>query len=422
MGTVRRRTGLGRGMNSSVGCASRFSGSRKAYGFSRSMGMSVRHPSFCGTGEGRDHITCLLCRKEFQAITSTHLFRKHEFDPSHPVLEYKRRFGLKVAKSHETLRRAKAGISSHFERLGRRWTRARVKRQILESWKLGKPLNSSWVAKRRQDLMMGATHLYGSWARAIIACGLPYERVRLTKTWSRNAVLDSLRRIASAGRSFHASIPRREREALQQAGRKLFGSWDAALGEAGVDPEKFRKSRRWSRAAVVTAIRKLPGPLRSREARELDSGLVSAAQKLFGKWCRAVRCSGMTYPHRWPARKWPRPKILETIRDRARRGRSVTSGAIESELSGLWEAGSREFGSWKSAVLAAGVEYPEREWCWKWPPRRVLGAIRKRIARGLSLRAECVRTEERGLVEAARRAFGTWAGAVRAAGEARPRR
>jgi hypothetical protein len=133
----------------------------------------------------------------------------------------------------------------------------------------------------------------------------------------------------------------------------------------------------------------------------------------------AVQFSGRKYPGRWKARRWPREKIPDAIWHRARHGRSVASGVIESKLSGLWEAGGPEFGSWKSAVRAAGVEYPRREWKWKWPPLRILDLIRKRISRGQSLRAGHVHSEEKGLLDAAKRTFGSWARAIREAGARR---
>jgi hypothetical protein len=115
-------------------------------------------------------------------------------------------------------------------------------------------------------------------------------------------------------------------------------------------------------------------------------------------------------------KKWPRGRILEEIRIRADAGLSVSSSVIEEQMSGLWDAARREFGTWPRAVALAGIEYPSREWSWKWPRSRILEAIQDRNRKGQSLVNGDVRREVKGLSDAARRGFGNWAKALKAAG------
>jgi hypothetical protein len=263
---------------------------------------------------------------------------------------------------------------------------------------------------------VGSEVRFGSWADAITACGLTYESVRLRQTWSLRKILQSIRRMAARRQEVNYASVSRSSPRLAQAGKAWFGSWSAALKRAGIDPEQVRKHRRWSPARVISAIRALPCPLRMDEMERVDSGLVYAARKHFGSWPDAVQKAGVRYPPAYPPKKWTREHILEVIQTRSRFGLSVKSGDIEENLSGLWEAGRREIGTWPQAVAMAGAKYPERQWSWKWPRERILEVIQRRARARRSLRNGVVRKQERGLVEAAGRSFGSWTAALGAAG------
>ncbi len=367
-------------------------------------------------GEGRRFISCRLCLRTFQAITATHLVRKHQFDPDHPILDYRERVRTRQTRCLDSLGRLRKGIRGHFERIGRRWTRKRVVEVIRNMLKDRRPLNSAWVSEHRNDLMMAAMHHFRSWERAIRAAGLVYESIRLVRSWSEREITDALRKMARDGEAMNSAAASRRSPALVQAARKRFGNWSAALRRVGIDPEKVAKARRWSRARILEAIRSLPRPLRAYEIKRIASGLEHAAKTRFGSWAFALRRAGFAYPKLYEAKRWPRQKVLETIRARSREGRPIRSRDIEEELNGLWEAGRREFGSWPEAVAAAGVAYPAREWKWKWPRSRVLEVLQERVQACRPLGRSSVEREVRGLVRAAQRCFGSWPRALEAAG------
>lgn len=108
-------------------------------------------------------------------------------------------------------------------------------------------------------------------------------------------------------------------------------------------------------------------------------------------------------------RQWTTEKVLEEIRRRRDRGLSLA--ATWSENPRLYAAAVRYLGSWRQALLAAGVETkPNRSWT----RQSVLDAIRSRHARGLPLSR--VWAEEKPLFQAAVRRFGNWGNALQAAG------
>jgi hypothetical protein len=75
----------------------------------------------------------------------------------------------------------------------------------------------------------------------------------------------------------------------------------------------------------------------------------------------------------------------------------------------LYSVAKTHFGSWRNAVLAAGLQVKRR----RWSKQTVADEIRSRARQGLSLSSRC--RENHLLVAAAIRYFGSWRQAVRAA-------
>ncbi len=370
------------------------------------------------SGEGIDYVTCRHCRIQYKVIGWAHLVRAHGYDPEHPIQEYKNRFGVTRAISIDTLRRRKASLSVHFERQGRRWTRGRVKQEILRSHRRGVDL--SWPAMRQRfpELVWSAGRLLGSWEKAVRACGIAYDRLRVHRAWTPRRLIEAIREFRKRGLPVNVAFVRARDYGLLQAAISRWGNWGKALKQAGMNPDAARVRRLWTPAAILDAIRKPGRVVGYREIRARDSGLLDAAMRHFGSWRAAVVSAGLAYPRRNPPRKWPREKILQEIRRRSGKGLSVRSTEIQKECRGLGAAGQREFGNWPRAVFAAGVPYPRRIGGWKWPRERILTEIRDRAARKMNVSNGAIKAAAGGLWWAGRREFGTWRGAVEAAGVA----
>jgi hypothetical protein len=76
----------------------------------------------------------------------------------------------------------------------------------------------------------------------------------------------------------------------------------------------------------------------------------------------------------------------------------------------------RYFGSWKAAIEAAGFDYDKVVRIKRWTPEEVLAEIRALYRQGADLRPSAVAKHHQTLLVAARKRFGTWAKAVKAAG------
>lgn len=172
----------------------------------------------------------------------------------------------------------------------------------------------------------------------------------------------------------------------------------------------------WSRETIIRYLveRHAKGLPMSRSANRVDLLLHAAARRIFGSWKNAIQSAGIP-PHTViPGERWSPPRVLTMIRHLAKKDRQLTHAELDRRYRSLASSARRHFGSWRKAVLAAGVEPIRLRKVVPWSPDRVMEFILTR-----ALRNECLiarRIEPRSVVAAARRLFGSWQAAIQAAG------
>lgn len=91
----------------------------------------------------------------------------------------------------------------------------------------------------------------------------------------------------------------KEHPRLYSNARKAFGSWKKALEACGIDYEKARNYKKWSREEVAKEIKRLYLSGHTLRPKDLRKGgatkLISAANYHFGSWSKAVKHSGIYY-------------------------------------------------------------------------------------------------------------------------------
>lgn len=188
---------------------------------------------------------------------------------------------------------------------------------------------------------------------------------------------------------------------LYRAARKWFGSWREAVLTAGVTA---KLPRRWTRDAVLDTIRRRHqhGPPLNQVWKD-DQPLFQAAFKQFGSWHTALQAAGLAVTS---PRRWSRERVLQALQDHYRRGQVKV---YEFDV-GLADAGRRYFGNLNNALEAAGLSPPPG----RWNERKIIAMIQDYYVKGLPL--EFRGCKDRFLAEAAKRHFGSWRAAVAAAG------
>ncbi|HSE83663.1 MAG TPA: hypothetical protein VLB01_03855 [Thermodesulfobacteriota bacterium] len=95
-----------------------------------------------------------------------------------------------------------------------------------------KPINA---AKEYPKLYLRARKVFGSWRKALEACGINYEESRNRKKWSREKVLKEIRNLHESGQSLRpCNLRGNGMISLRSAATYHFGSWRKAVETCGV--------------------------------------------------------------------------------------------------------------------------------------------------------------------------------------------
>jgi hypothetical protein len=280
-----------------------------------------------------------------------------------------------------------------------KWTRQSVLDAIRARHEQGLPLRG--ITSRDLALYAAAQRHFGSWAEAMRAAGQPWKA---KQTWSAEQVLAAIRRRHQQNISLRrVSITDRR---LSYAAWKHFGRWANAVAAAGIADGW---QRTWSRQRLIALLETYGTPDQPLSSRDVSVTVRRVAAEWFGSWHDALAAIGRTSPRPRPASptRWTNEAILAAIRERARQGASLRMKTNKI----LASAAVRHFGSWSGALRAAGVQPSTRR---IWTSNRVLKEIQAWDRLGAF--AEGGRLEDHGLVRAARRRFGSWRGALVAAG------
>ncbi|MGE5594310.1 MAG: helix-turn-helix domain-containing protein [Betaproteobacteria bacterium] len=234
-------------------------------------------------------------------------------------------------------------------------------------------------------------------------------------TWTRESVIEAIRRRRADGLLINYQAAVRDDEKLTGAARRLFGSWNAALAAAGFDPETIKREARqgpklprdsWTKEMVIEGIRQAAREgqdLAAHRMQKWNSSLVATGQRLFGSWREALIAAGYAPDLIQRVHEWTNEEILERIRMLAANGADLSDRTASAYDAGFQAAASKRFGSWAAALEAAGVSYDEVRRTAKWSRSKVLEAIREG-------------RRDRVMQYIARDYFPSWSAALRAAG------
>jgi len=342
-----------------------------------------------------------------------------------------------------------------FPKLWRcRWTKTLIIDHLQKAHAAGQWVYRSGLGDEK--LARAAANHFGTWRKAVRAAGLDPSLARTpARKWDRQFVIDGIRQRHQQG---NLKATYREDRPLFHAAVQYFGNWYKALNAAGVadrpgfkiwtDSRIHKELRDWakgkSRRGVRTELPQL-GDAVTRKYGSIDAGLellgvapqprswtkrrvieqiqkhymsggklqlsgcgdirlTEAAKRRFGSWRGAVVAAGLGSKHQpGPARiSWSKAKVIEAIQRRHIAGRSL--GAVHREDSRLYEAAKLHFGNWRAACRAAGLDASRT----RWSKELVIQRVRDRIAQGLSISSAAIVREDSALAGAIWRFFGNY--------------
>jgi hypothetical protein len=368
-------------------------------------------------------VVCELCGEYFRTISYTHLRFAHDWTMDRPIEAYKRRFRLESADSELTRHRKSAAITESCVARGLHWDKERVLRTIRAARRKKISFSFPSLQKHYPGLYNGARVRFGSWPAALHAAGLDHLKIfSHHPTWTKEEMLAYIRQEYEAGRLRKGKKAGIRYARARPAACRLFGSWAAALEAAGV-PRLRRPDRKWTKSEVRKVIRRRArdrkGLGRSTVEADVGRSMVTNAEKLFGTtWNELVRSLGHEPGHR----PWSTERVIQGIRRRSERRRPLNAGAVRETDSALHLYGCKYFGSWDDALRAAGEDPETARVKRRWSQEVILSDIRELAAAGASLRFTDVRRWRPALISAVKRCMNvSWGRTVRMAlGEASP--
>lgn len=305
----------------------------------------------------------------------------------------------------------------------RQWTEPDILGALREAHARGEDMSLRRFRAAHAKLVGAATGHFGSYARAIGAAGISYAKVRRARIWTESEILAALRRRHRAGKDLSTAGMERQCPSLLRTAAHHFGSYRQAVDRAGIDYVSVsrRVLEHWTSRQVLDGLRRLHAQgvaLAEKQVAARDRKLAVAARRLFGSYRKAIEAIGFEYDQVRCShvRVWGRKRIVQLLRELYREGRDLRVSRVMKEVPGLANAAYAYFGSYRKAVLAAGLKYPPIKNPGPWTASRVLRAIQERHTRGDDLRYSQLLAADEALVWAARHYFGTYGGAVAKAG------
>ncbi|MFA4028625.1 MAG: hypothetical protein GDYSWBUE_000641 [Candidatus Fervidibacterota bacterium] len=116
-------------------------------------------------------------------------------------------------------------------------------RRLYNEGKLNE-ISSAW--KTHPQLFRRARHRFGSWQKAIEAAGLSYSDIVKRRKWTKEQIIEEIKRLYNEGKDLRISVIQKEYPSLLASAqsKRYFGSWRAAVEAAGIDYEGMVKGRR----------------------------------------------------------------------------------------------------------------------------------------------------------------------------------
>jgi hypothetical protein len=143
--------------------------------------------------------------------------------------------------------------------------------------------------------------LFGKWHRTLHAAGLDADDISRYRHWDRDSIVFELKSRARDDESLSSGALQTDDPGLHAAAIRHFGGYDAALRAARFDPDKFRLRRRWDKGQVIKCIKAAARggkDLSDSRVRRESPALYGASIRLFGTFTAARGAAGVKFSSR----------------------------------------------------------------------------------------------------------------------------
>jgi len=213
----------------------------------------------------------------------------------------------------------------------------------------------------------------------------------MRRKWSKETVIEEIRRRHAAGLSLGYTDTVADDEALTGAARRGFGSWYAAVEAAGVNSEvykrKYEQKMRWDKPTLLAEIKRYAeqgGNLSAGSVRKHYSRLYSAATIYFGSWKNALKELGIEYEDVRLTQEWTPERVIQTILEANKRGADLSDRTVSTLRQDLYGAAATHFGSWHEALKQAGIDPEKARRTETWNREKLIETARRAYECGIT--------------------------------------
>jgi Homing endonuclease associated repeat len=294
------------------------------------------------------------------ADTARRYVNVHSCECGEPILARDARLCRRCSSRHRT-RWGRVFTEPEIIAAIRRWAKLEGRAPAIVDWR---PADQGGHPRWERDCprfppRSHVTRRFGSWNAALQAAG--FDRPR-PPAWSDEEILARLRAWARE-RGFAPSSVEWDGSPDRDVISRRFGAWNAALHQAGLEPRFVR--RRWTDEDILDGLRRWEldhgRPPRSMDRVGFGGEYPSPALVVtrFGSWRQALIAAGLE-PGNPPA--VTKEAIIDALRSyHANHGQSPTTTAWRAERQfPVSETIIRHCGSWRAALELAGLPPPDR--------------------------------------------------------------
>lgn len=208
-----------------------------------------------------------------------------------------------------------------------------------------------------------AMSLWGSWDAALREAGLRPIDFRRHETWSEEKVISELKNLyAAQGRFPPCEEFKKIHCRLFDACYRYFGGLSEAYRAAGFDPVRLGIKQKGLSAEEAMTILKAAKSIR--ELSPYEYGRVrKAASRYWGSFRNAVIVADHDPDTFYAVVAWSKEKVIERILEISAqcKGRDEFNKKIKAEDNNIKQAAIKHFGAFSKALLAANIK-PQRIW------------------------------------------------------------
>jgi hypothetical protein len=244
------------------------------------------------------------------------------------------------------------------------WAPDEILAKLKQLHKAGKDISYNALSKTMQPLVSAAAYHFGTYRDAIEKAGIDYLDVSRRPRWSRDRVIEVIRKAHKDGEELNwASVTARRddvgRAAFASLQKRLFGSWDQALVAAGLVANDIARYRNWDKESIAAAIRErgdASAEVSSGVMQKSDPGLHAAAIRYFGCYDAALIAAGIDPLKVRIRRAWTKARAIQELKDLQKLGNALSGTDVRRAAPTLYGASVRLFGSFGEARKAAGIK------------------------------------------------------------------